>query len=415
MRVLAIHRYYWPDTAPYASLLRAIVAQWGADGHLVDVLSSQPSYKPEAGLEKRPRVEMVDRARVRRVAMWPDRGAALRRLVNVVRFSASVGIRALAGKKYDVVMCSTAPPVLLAAVVSMAARARGARFVYHCMDLHPEIGALSGDFAHPLLFRLLRRIDTATCRRSNCVVVLSGDMREALLRREPRLVEKIVVLNNFELPDFDDERGQAAGSAVADGDGAAHLRGPLRIVFAGNVGRFQGLDVLVRAVLAADARLGAIELTFMGEGAAKAELERLAAEAPSDARPRVRFLPHSPPREARSQLRGADAGLVSLTPKVINFAYPSKTATYLSEGLPLLAAVDPSSELARMVERERVGWCLPLADEETVKDCLLTILEQRADLPVMRARARSVWARDFSAEMQLPRWGRLLADLGNNR
>ncbi len=91
----------------------------------------------------------------------------------------------LRAPRYDVVMCSTVPPVLLGMATSLAARRRGARFVYHCMDVHPEIGELSGDFALPGLARVLARIDLATCRRAALIVVLSQDMRSALLRRDP--------------------------------------------------------------------------------------------------------------------------------------------------------------------------------------------------------------------------------------
>jgi len=152
LRILTIHRYYWPDAPPYASLLRAIVARWSASGHHVDVLTSQPSYKPELANERRASREQVDAATVHRIAMRPDRSGRGRRVLNLVRFPALVAWRILRGPRYDVVMCSTAPPVLLGAAVSWAAHRRGATFVYHCMDVHPEIGTISGEFANPWMY-----------------------------------------------------------------------------------------------------------------------------------------------------------------------------------------------------------------------------------------------------------------------
>ena len=156
MRVLAIHRYYWPDSPPYASLLRVIAEHWSSAGHDVRVLTSQPSYKPEQGLAAAPTEETIGGVVVRRIGMKPDRSGRGRKLLNLVRFPVLVFLRVLLGPRQDVVMCSTAPPVVLGALVAWAARLRGARFVYHCMDLHPEIGALSGEFRNPVLFRLLR-------------------------------------------------------------------------------------------------------------------------------------------------------------------------------------------------------------------------------------------------------------------
>ncbi len=65
-------------------------------------------------------------------------------------------------------------------------------------------------------------------------------MREALLHRDPSLVDRIVVLNNFDLPDY--------------AEAAAESPVPLRedvvtVAFTGNLGRFQGLETIVDTVL----------------------------------------------------------------------------------------------------------------------------------------------------------------------
>jgi glycosyltransferase involved in cell wall biosynthesis len=397
LRILAIHRYYWPDAPPYASILRAIVAQWSGSGHHVDVLTSQPSYLPELANQRRPRTEQVDAASVRRIAMRPDRSGRGRRVRNLARFPALVGWRILRGPRYDVVMCSTAPPVLLGAAASWAARRRGAAFVYHCMDVHPEIGAISGEFANPRVRRVLLALDRAACRRAAAVVVLSGDMREALLRRDPALADRIVVINNFDLPDFDTSPTPAPPLPVTE---------RLRIVFTGNIGRFQALEPIVSAVLDGEG-LDDVELVLMGEGAAKADLVRRVEAAPADRRGRVRLLPHGTPAEARALADTADLGLVSLVPGVVSYAYPSKTATYLAASLPVLLAVDADSELAHTVVEEGVGVVLP-GDAVGIRDVLAGLTTRRDALAAMRVRAREVWAKEFSADEILPRWDELL-------
>jgi glycosyltransferase involved in cell wall biosynthesis len=398
-RILAVHRYYWPDTPPYASLLRAIVARWTQDGHDVSVMTSQPSYKPETANQPRPSTEVVDSATVRRVAMKPDRSSRLRRAFNVFWFPAVVMARILRDRRYDIVMCSTAPPILLAAAVSWAAERRRAAFIYHCMDLHPEIGAMSGEFASPWIYRLMMRIELSTCRRARAIVVLSEDMRSAIGRRDPVLDEKTIVINNFELPDYGERRVLSP---------VVHDPSRVRIAFTGNVGRFQGLDRVVEAVLGDEPKLDTFELILMGDGAAKQELQDLVASSPEARRGRVRFLPHGPAAQARAVLQASSLGLVSLAPGVINYAFPSKTATYLSEGLPLLVAVEDGSELAELVVTERIGVRLP-DDVAGIRAALLRIAANRSELPDMAVRARFVWERDFSADRVLHRWSDLPA------
>ncbi len=406
-RVLAIHRYFWPDTPPYASLLRRITGHWAEAGVRVEVLTSQPSYKPEVALASQPRRERVDGVTVRRLPMVPDRGPRLRKPRNLLRFSLLVMLRVLFSRRYDVVMCSTAPPVVLAWCASLAARARGARFVYHCMDLHPEIGRLSGEFAHPLVYRALLRMDLATCRRAAAVVVLSEDMRAALLARDPALAGSVVVINNFDIPSYDTDDPQGA-EAHPDPD-------LLTIAFTGNLGRYQGLETVTDAVLGDDPALAGVRLVFMGEGAAKPALERIVASAPADRRDRVRLLAHGTTSQARTVMRGADLGLVSLVPGVIAFAYPSKTASYLSEGLPVLAAVEPDSALARDVTAWGVGGVLPAGSVEQARSALLEWVGRRDEVAGMRTRAREVWREQFSAEARLVDWDALLDDVTGRR
>lgn len=402
-RVIAVHRYYWPDTPPYASMLRSIVTRWAGGGREVTVLSTQPSYKPGAGIESRPAVERLDGVTTRRVRVLDDAAGGVRKLANVVVFPVAVVAQVLRAPRPDVVMCSTAPPVVLAAAVSLAARLRRAEFIYHCMDLHPQIGALTGEFANPVVYRALDRVDRATCRRAAAVVVLSEDMRRVLLARDPSIADRVVVLNNFDLPDHE-----------ATGDGAPSLEqagaaGRLRVVFTGNVGRFQGLDSIVRAV----AEVDGVELTVMGEGRAKPELQALTAElAVGD---RVHFRPHGSVSAARALLRTADLGLVSLVPQTIRYAYPSKTMTYLAEGLPLLVHVEPDSELSRLVTSAHLGFTCAPGDVAAVVAALRRACDERASLPAMRARARATWQQLFAPGVVLDRWDELLADVHARR
>jgi glycosyltransferase involved in cell wall biosynthesis len=403
-RVLAIHRYYWPDTPPYASILRAIAERWAAAGHRVDILTSQPSYKPEV-IAHAPKVEQVHGVTVRRLPMKPDRSSRWRRVFNVGWFPVAVASRVLVGRRYDVVMCSTVPPVLLGWAVSLAARLRRARFVYHCMDLHPEIGRLSGEFSSGPVYKLLSRMELSACRRAAAIVVLSEDMERAVLDRDPALADRIVVLTNFELPDYEGEGDPDLASPVP----ARPDR--LRVVFTGNLGRFQGLDTIVQAVLGAGPELADVELVLMGEGAARPELERLLAEAGPAGAGRVTLVPHGSPRAVRALLRTAHMGLVSLSPEVIRFAYPSKTATYLGAGLPLLVAVEPDSFLARTVLEHRVGGLLPVDDVAGARAALAEWSARRDELPAMAERASAYWREEYAAEQILPRWEALLEDV----
>lgn len=391
LRVLVVHRYFWPDTPPYASMLRDIAERWAEDGHAVDVLSTQPSYKPGSAIPRRPRVERVGRLRVRRVGLLREHGRRAARLLNVAWFPVRTALAVLLRRRpYDVVMTSTVPPVLLAGLTCRAARARGGRFVYHCMDIHPEIGRISGDFANPLLYRLLLRVDRATCRRAAAVVVLSTDMAASVRRRGS--TARTVVVNNFEL-------GARADGAHPSAPGAD---GRLRIVFTGNVGRFQGLETVLDALGRTRAP---VSLTIMGEGASVGALREQAAGLSGAP---VTFLPHGDVAAARALIASADLGLVSLTSGIYRYAYPSKTMTYLAEGCPVLAVLEPDAELADLLRRDGLGVTAPAGDADALAAVLDRLSADPDELGRIRETARRCGPAAFDKSATLEQWSELL-------
>lgn len=393
--VLAIHRYYWPDTPPYAAILRAVVGHWRREGAETEVFACQPSYKAGVDNERRPRRELVDGSPVRRVSLLTENGRVAK-AANMVLFTLAAAVHVLRHRR-DVVMCSTSPPVILGFAVSLAARARGAKFVYHCMDLHPEIGALSGDFARPAVYRLMMRLERAACRRAAAIVVLSEDMRQAVIERDASLADRVVVLNNPDLPDFD----------RASSEGTVPRSKALRVVFTGNLGRFQGLSAVLDGVAQAAADAD-VELLLMGDGTARRELEAQAEALPAEVAGCVTLLPHGSPAEARALMRSADLGLVTLQPEVIRYAYPSKTMTYLSEGLPVMAGVESGSQLAKTVCEEGIGVVVDPLDAATIRETVANVAANRSSLDDMRIAASSYAAREAALDVVLRRWDDLL-------
>ncbi|MCC4282802.1 glycosyltransferase family 4 protein [Marinobacter salarius] len=394
MKVLAIHRFYWPDTPPYASMLRAIVGRWVSDGHEVDVLSSQPSYKASVDNQRQPARERVDGANVVRLNLPPEAGRPLVRIVNSLVLGLGVFWHAVVRKRYDVIMVSTSPPVLAGWFVAMAAKVTGARFIYHCMDIHPEIGRISGEFRNPRVFSLLSRLDRWTCTQARPVVVLSDDMAESLIARRPEEPPETTVINNFSLP---------SEGAAPDELPFSWPNEPFVLLFAGNIGRFQGLDALVDAMARLRDRQD-IRLVMMGDGAEKGRLCRKAEESGAQ----VSFVGHQSVEVAKAAMARASAGFVSLVPELYRYAYPSKTMTYLEQGCPVLVAVEADSGLARDVTGNSAGVAVPGVDVDALANAISSLADDPEGLGSMRQKALEFSARAFATDVVLARWSSLL-------
>ena len=350
--IVFFYQHFWPDSPPYANMLRVIGRGLSEAGHAVSMVAAQPSYKASDRASRSAARERIDGIDVTRLAPLPfaDRVTPVRLLGKVLfplRALVVLLVRRVRGERPDIVVAATIPPVLNGLLGLAAARLVGARFVYHLQDVYPEIGA-AGDLwpESSWRHRLLRQLDTFTTRRADRCVVLSEDMAAALAIRGVHR-SRVRVINNFMLETFD---GDTEDAAAVDEDEAQVIRPRRRIVFAGNLGRFQALEELLAAFLDHASEHDDLELHFLGDGTAKAALQRQAAESPL-----VNFHGHVDFTLASRFIKGCDAGIVSIGEGIYRYAYPSKTLTYLGLGVPLFVVVEGESMLAADVRSRALG------------------------------------------------------------
>ena len=401
--VLLVHRFYHPDVTPYACMLRSIGKQLAASGHQVTVFTTQPSYNNVYKGAVLPKVTNEDGVTVRRLSLRGG-GTSIGRLVSGFVFGITLIAHAIRHRNgYDVISVSTVPPVFMGLTGLIAAKLSSAKLIYHCMDLYPEIAVACGLSKNRLLISIAKFCDSLTVRRADSVVVLSCDMVETLEHRGLP-TGNVSIVRNFV---FEDVPPRGSVSGICDAS-----EGPrFSILFAGNLGRFQGLQSLLSGFL--DAVQTApnwprLELTFMGAGVAADELRKVASASPfAD---RVRFVNHQPVRDAMLAMQQTALAVVSLSPGIINSAYPSKTMMYLAMGCRLLVIVEPKSELAELVSGRDLGSVVPPCDQEELTDAIRAEASRgRSDTD--RQRAQSVAAELFGLETTLEQWTALYEQL----
>jgi hypothetical protein len=210
---------------------------------------------------------------------------------------------------------------------------------------------------------------------------------------------RIAIINNSPLP-IDGMAGELP-PLLANGS-------PLpQFLFAGNLGDFQSLDLLVAAArhLALKRKF---RLVFLGSGAARL---RLMAAAGDELDRTIHFLPYVSPETALAAMRRSDFGIVSLAPDVYRFAYPSKSMTYLSAGCPLVAVVEPESELARTVTKRGLGYVAAGQSAPAIASVIEQACDER-DCWTPERRRHLVAACDelFGERQMLDRWMRLMEE-----
>ena len=402
MKILVIYRHYWPDATSYAWILKAVAERLAADGHDVTVYTAQPSYN-DLGLAERPRHETVGGVRILRQTLPPEKKTRLwTRLLNMILFLAGAVLHTLRSPRYDLVLVNTTPAIMQGATARLIKLLRGTPYIYNCQDLHPEAGLYGGKFKPGFLYRLMAWVDKLTVKDAAAAVVLSRDMGDSL--RDRGLGDgNVTVINNMVIDE----------AALADPDLPPSLKtraGVFRVIFAGNLGHFQGLDTIVKAAH----RLAShedIEFLFLGNGLAKESLVKQAGPLLGQT---VFFHDFVPMDVAYKAIEAADVGVVSLQRNVYKVAYPSKTMMLLNAGCPLLLVVEPESEISSFVEEEKLGSACPPNDATGVADAILAMASSRDWWRNERERIRRVSTSHFGQEVILNQWSDLVTGLFNS-
>lgn len=368
-------------------MLRTIGEHLAEQDHDIHIFSTEPSYRE---LEEGQDTCDIAALTVKRIRVFKnEKTKPLRRIANTLFYVFGLFIHTLKVRP-DIVTASTFPPVVAAWAASLAAKISGAKFIYHMQDIHPEVSQYAGGrLGRGLAARCLRTLDNQTLKRAAAIVTLSEDMAKTLRARNLGDLP-IHLVDNLTLDTF--------GDTQEPPDNYKKKLGTFRIIFAGNIGRYQNLPALADGIGQLFETHPHAELFFLGDGAAKADLVQKWGD-----HPQVKFAPFMPYAKAKALITDSDLGLVSLAPDIYRVAYPSKFRNYIQLGLPVLALVEPESQMAEFIRKEGLG-VVPASQASTdIAKVALEFLAQGAPRP-----AADVFQ---SQDDILKHWDRLIARL----
>jgi colanic acid biosynthesis glycosyl transferase WcaI len=340
-------------------------------GHQVEVVAAHPHYpEPRWGTRMLPYREVRDGIDVLRLPLWIGRASALERYRQELTFMTAQAAATPFLSRPDV-MVSASPsfPALLPAVCNV--RTRRVPWVLWLHDLLPDGATATGlvDDGGTVV-KLARRLERAAYGAAERIVVLSRAFIDNLTAKgvDPAKLELIY-----------DPATRVPTARARPGAG----NGTLRILSMGNIGHSQGLTALVRAFEARPKLTAGAVLTITGTGVAAEEAR---GEIRSE---RVRMLGMVEDDRLERELTGADIALVSQRYDGSEFNIPSKLMNFMAYGLPVLAAVNPAGEVARIVHESGAGWVVDSSDADALPRTVARLTGARFELRERAALARA--------------------------
>ncbi|MBX6372517.1 MAG: glycosyltransferase family 4 protein [Acidothermus sp.] len=382
LRIVAVVPHFAPDVAPTGIIASRIVEELGALGHEIDVVTSLPWYAEHA-VAPEWRGRFVDRqwrpwGSVTRVYPFPtaDKRNIPKRAAGFAAFCALCAAIAGVGRRADVVFAMT-PPLPMAATGWFAALARRAPLVLNVQDVFPDVAVELGILRDPLVIRAASALERWSYARCAAVTVLSEDMRANLAAKMKDPARLHVI------PNFVDAAGIVPGEPENSYRAEFGLSGKTVVMYAGNVGMSQSLDLLLDAAFALRDRDDVV-FVINGGGSTLGEWQQRAEGLEN-----VRFVPFQPPERLGEVLAAADVHVVPLKRGLARASVPSKTYSILAAARPLVASVDEGSEIARIAAESGAGIAVPPEDPAAFIDAIRSLLDDPERRAVMGQAGRA--------------------------
>ncbi len=285
------------------------------------------------------------------------------------------GVFAKDARSCNVMLISSTPPIqgAMAAMVKKCRRDH-IPFIYVLQDIFPDSLVGTG-MTHKgsLLWKIGRRIENFTYNNADKIIVISQDFKRNIMAKGvPE--EKIEVIYNWvdQNAVVDVPREQNKLFAKYNLDPSKFF-----ITYSGNIGLTQNMDMLLAVMEELKTEEPDVRLVLIGEGAYKAQVEKIVAEKNLS---NVVMLPFQPYEDIGHVFSLGDAGLVISKPGVGENSVPSKTWSIMSASRPVLANFD-ENELKEIVDGTSAssttgkpcGIFTKAGDKEAFKEAILTL------------------------------------------
>jgi colanic acid biosynthesis glycosyl transferase WcaI len=247
--------------------------------------------------------------------------------------------------------------------------------IFNIQDVFPDAAIETGAITNAAVITVSRWLEKISYRLASIVTVLSGDLRDNVVAKLPAVqASKVVVIPNF----VDTEVIQPLDRMTKYRNDLGIDDRPV-VMYAGNVGFSQSLNLLLDAAR----EFPDVAFVVNGSGAARSALEAEAKKLTN-----VIFGDYQPIERLSEVLATADIHAVLLKRGLGKVSVPSKTYSVMAAGRAVVAAIDPETEVTRLIDGAKCGNNVPPDDSTALIEALRTMLADFNEIRQMGERAR---------------------------
>lgn len=392
MKILIISQYYLPEQFQINEIAPELVKR----GHDVTVLCGIPNYPKGVvfdGYEDEKKVKDREReyfektgVRVIHVEQVPRGKNPISLIQNYISFARNSrkSVRILE-KDFDVVLGYQLSPITSMYAALEYKKQTGAPVMYYTLDLWPvSAEAMLKSKKNPA-FLWVKRISKKLYLGADRVVVTSRPFIDYLQKEIGYPVERMSYLP------------QHANMGMIDDDLSAEDNGVADFMFAGNLGKGQRLDVIIRAAKILGNRKDYM-IHLVGDGRMRGELENMVREYGLE--DNVTFYGNQKREDMPWFYKMADALLITLRGNnEVGDTMPGKLQMYMTTGKPIFGAINGAAN--EVIKEARCGSCVKAGDYEGLANLMKLYIENPSGFEHCGQNARDYFLKHFTLDIYM--------------
>ena len=392
MRILIISQYYFPEQFQINDIAPELVKR----GHEVTVLCGIPNYPKGVvfpGFETKEQRNRAEQeyfektgVRVIHVNQIPRGKGPISLIRNYISFvrNSKVKINSLNAnsEKFDAVLGYQLSPITSMYAALEYKKLTNTPVIFYTLDLWPVSaeGMLKSKM-NPLMWPI-NRISRKLYQGADRILVTSRPFIDYLHK-----VNNVPVSRMAYLP-------QHADMAMLDMDMTADNNGVADFMFAGNIGKGQRADVIIKAAKILGKRKD-YKIHMVGDGRMREELEQIVRTEGLEEN--VVFYGNQKRDEMPKFYKMADVLLITLRGNnEVGDTIPGKMQMYMTTGKTILGAINGGAK--EVIREAHCGSCVPAGDYEGLARLMQAYIENPRDFEQCGTNAREYFKKHFTLE-----------------
>ena len=381
--ILVITQYFHPE--PFR--INDMCLEWVKRGYKVTVLTGIPNYPQgefyEGYSKKDRRTENWNGVEIIRIPLVARGHSAAKLFLNYLSFVRS-------GRKWvkrtklkaDVVFTFEVSPMTQALIGAWYAKKFKVPNYLYVQDLWPENVEIVTGITNPIVIKPISKMVDYIYKNCTKIFATSPSFVEEIQKRVENK-DKVLYLPQY-AEEFYRPMERHSVPEIPDDD-------RFRIIFTGNIGKAQGLDILPKT---AELLKGEhIVFVIVGDGRYREEFEREIRERGVE--DMFILIPRQPAERIPQLLAACDVAFLSfMNTPLFEKTIPAKLQSYMACGMPILASA--SGETERIIKEAGCGICTPIGDAKALSDTVRNI--QNTDLQAMSNTSRSYCESSFDKQ-----------------